>query len=101
MQAIGKGRVYEKDGKLWTTSRDVAEEFEKEHKVVLKAIENLECSQDFSRHNFVPSDYINSRGQTYPMFELTRDGFMFLVMGFTGAKAAKVVRDIRLNREPI
>lgn len=71
-----------------TTSLLVAERFGKDHKDVLKAIRNLECSEEFSRRNFAPSNY-QLRGKDYPMYIMTKDGFSFLVMGFTGLSAAK------------
>ena len=43
---------------------------------------------DFRQRNFAPSDYQNEQGRDTPCFEMTRDGFSFLVMGFTGVKAA-------------
>ena len=54
------GKRYEE--KLITTSLKVAEVFEKEHKNVLRSIDNL-------------------------VAEMDRDGFSLLVMGFTGEKA--------------
>ena len=76
-------------GGMFTTSLIVAQAFEKEHKDVLKAISNLECSEEFSRRNFAHTPYVHPQnGQTYPAFRLTRDGFAFLAMGFTGKRAA-------------
>jgi Rha family phage regulatory protein len=77
------------DGSLRTTSLIVAERFGKEHFHVLKAIENLECSQEFRASNFRCSSYLSRQGKTMPMIEMTRDGFMFLAMGFTGREAAQ------------
>src|SRR5687767_5873233 len=76
-----------------TNSLLVAEKFQKEHKVVLKAIRELGCSQNFSRHNFMPSDYTNDRGKTYPLYIITKDGFTMLAMSFTGDIAAKFKED--------
>lgn len=78
-----------KDGKIVTTSLAVAAHFGKQHKDVLKAIYNLECSEEFRQRNFAPSEYLNSQGKSQPYFEMTRDGFTFLAMGFTGKEAAK------------
>ncbi len=75
------------DGKVNTTSLDVAEKFSKEHKNVLRDIEKIECSQAFRRLNFEPSSYKNEQNKKQPMFRITRDGFAILVMGFTGKKA--------------
>lgn len=73
-----------------TTSVLVAEKFGKEHKNVLASINNLqsECSEEFWQLNFKPSNY-ESRGKTYPMYIITRDGFTMLMMSFTGKAAAK------------
>ena len=76
-----------------TTSLRVAEVFGKQHKNVLRDIQNLECSDDFRKLNFEPSHIIkqlpNNGSKKLPMYYITRDGFMFLVMGFTGKTAAK------------
>ena len=76
-----------------TSSLMVAEYFGKKHKDVLRAISMLECSSDFTGRNFAPCTYIselrNGVKRTLPMYYLTRDGFTFLAMGFTGKVAAK------------
>jgi Rha family phage regulatory protein len=71
-----------------TTSRIVARVFGKQHKHVLRDIEKLDCSVEFRRSNFGPSSYLNTQNKSQPEYQMTRDGFMFLVMGFTGAEAA-------------
>lgn len=72
-----------------TTSLVIAQAFDKEHRNVLQSIENLECSEEFRLLNFQHTPYIHPQnGQTYPAYRLTRDGFAFLAMGFTGKKAA-------------
>lgn len=75
-----------------TTSLRVAEVFGKQHKDVLKAVKSLDCSEEFRERNFALSkiDYQNGNiKKQLPMYYITRDGFMFLVMGFTGKTAAK------------
>ena len=71
----------------------VAEYFGKKHKDVLRAISTLECSADFTGRNFAPCTYTselrNGVKRTLPMYYLTRDGFTFLAMGFTGKVAAQ------------
>lgn len=76
--------------KAKTTSFKIAEKFDKEHKDVLKAIRNLECSESFNQRNFAPISYLDSYGRNQISYEMTRDGFMFLAMGFTGEKAAAI-----------
>lgn len=69
------------------TSLDVAETFGKEHKRVMQDIRELDCSEEFREHNFVPISYTDSMKRKKPMFVMTRDGFTLLAMGYTGEKA--------------
>jgi Rha family phage regulatory protein len=93
-----------------TTSIQVAEYFDKEHRSVLasirtlidggvqgfmqthgnviRKIESLECSIEFARLNFeLCSRTVN--GREFPMYELTRDGFSFLVNKMSGPEASE------------
>lgn len=82
--------VYEKGGKFWTDSKAVAEVFGKEHKHVLRDIKELIASnndKEFNESNFGLVIYLDKKGEQRPMFQLTRDGFAILAMGFTGSKA--------------
>ncbi len=79
--------VLEKKGQPVTTSRKVAEVFNRNHDDVLRSIRNLDCSSEFSLRNFAESNY-KIRGKMYPEYLMTKDGFAFLAMGFTGKKAA-------------
>ena len=78
------------DGHLTTTSVRVAEFFGKHHRDVLRAIDRLECSREFRLRNFAQSSWMNAQNRPQPMYRVTRDGFMMLAMGFTGAKAAQI-----------
>lgn len=68
----------------------VAEYFGKNHNHVLRGIQKLECSNEFRQSNFGQSYYINEQGKKQPCYCMTRDGFMFLVMGYHGKKAAAI-----------
>lgn len=82
-------QIMERDGTLRVSSRQVAANFGKRHDNVVRAIQNIECSDEFSLLNFEETPYVDPQnGQTYQMYEMTRDGFAFLVMGFTGKGAA-------------
>jgi anti-repressor protein len=81
--------VFIENNRPITDSLTVAETFGKEHKNVLRDIETLECSTEFSRLNFEQSEYTNERGRSYPKYNITQDGFAFLVMGYTGREAAR------------
>jgi len=72
-----------------TTSLIVAEVFGKNHKDVLRDIENLSCSGSFNERNFAPIEYTDSRNRSQKAYEMTKDGFSFLVMGYTGEKAGQ------------
>lgn len=77
------------DGKVRASSLLVAQKFGKRHTNVLRAIRNLECSAEFNRLNFELVEYIDDKGERQPSFELSKDGFAFLAMGFTGKAAAE------------
>lgn len=68
----------------------VAEFFGKHHDKVVRDIENLECSAEFNTSNFGVIRYTDSRGRKQRAYAMTRDGFMFLVMGYRGKKAAAI-----------
>lgn len=81
-------------GQPMTTSLKVAEVFGKRHDNVLRKLESLECSQDFRLLNFEETfqDVDMPKGATKrtPVWNMTKDGFIFLVMGFTGKQAAAI-----------
>lgn len=72
-----------------TSSLLVAKEFGKAHAKVMRDIENLNCSDEFRLANFGDSSFKNEQGREFPMLTMTKDGFSFLVMGYTGKKAAR------------
>lgn len=76
------------DNRLTTTSLAIAEHFNRNHKDVIKAINRLDCSSEFNQRNFAPVEYKDAKGEARPAYEITRDGFVFLAMGFTGRQAA-------------
>lgn len=55
---------------------------------MLAKITAVECSEEFTELNFKPSTYLDATGRSLPCFNMTKDGFTFLVMGFSGKKAA-------------
>lgn len=75
--------------RLVTTSLAISNHFGKKHAHILRDIKNLECSQEFRERNFAPTSYKTSQGKIQPAYEITRDGFVFLCMGFTGSAAAQ------------
>ncbi|KSM93526.1 hypothetical protein APA82_28180 [Pseudomonas aeruginosa] len=96
MQALEKAspvQVELVDGQITTTSIDVAAHFKKRHDTVLRAIRLLECSAEFIARNFaaiqIDIDLGIGRSRKGQAYRMTRDGFAFLAMGFTGKEAAK------------
>lgn len=83
-----------RDNQVVVSSRQVAEYFGKEHRNILRDIEdiiiqggmlNFEHTQMFHK-----TTYINEQNkQQYPMYLMNKDGFSLLVMGFTGKEALK------------
>lgn len=74
---------------LWTTSLLIAAKFKKRHGNVIRAIENMDCSAEFHRLNFELVNYLDDGGKPRKSFNISRDGFSLLAMGFTGPDAAK------------
>lgn len=69
------------------SSRQIAENFGKEHKHVLASIENITAENSALTNWFFKTTYQAGTGKNYPMYLMNRDGFTLLVMGFTGEKA--------------
>lgn len=82
--------VFIQNQEIKTDSLKVAEVFGKRHSDIIRAIKNIDCSIEFSERNFALANYLDEQGKSRPMHEMTKDGFIFLAMGFTGAKAAQI-----------
>ena len=76
----------------------VAEIFEKRHDHVLESIRELlkTCSKEFSVPNLWESTY-KVRGKEYPCYEMTKDGFTLVAMGFTGEKTIQF-KELYINK---
>lgn len=84
--------VFARDGKVFTDSHDIADKFGKRHDNVLAAIDKLLEEAPTLIPNFqetVVQRENPSGGKALKSraFNMTRDGFSILVMGFTGKKA--------------
>lgn len=81
------------DNKAITTSLIIAEVFEKKHKNIIQSIKNLDSDdleeEEFNRLNFQPTSYIDPMGRKQIMYNITRDGFVLLVMSYIGKQARK------------
>ena len=72
----------------FTTSFDVANVFGKRHDNIIAQIKALP-KDNFNALNFKAVEYLDKKGELRPCYNLTRDGFSLLVMGFTGERAYK------------
>ncbi|EJC2355928.1 Rha family transcriptional regulator [Campylobacter coli] len=77
-----------KENKVFINSLDLAKVFNKNHRHILQTTKN-QPQNDFTESNFILSTYKDKKGELRPCYNLTRDGFSLLVMGFTGEKAYK------------
>ena len=90
-------RVFAKGGEVFANSRDVAALFEKRHDNVLRDIENLiVAAPELAEgrllkfeESFVEVETGNGTFRQFRTFDMTRDGFSVLAMGFTGPRALK------------
>lgn len=69
------------------SSRQVAESFEKEHRSVLRNIEDIKAQNCALTPMFHETTYTAGTGKKYKMYLMNRDGFTLLAMSFTGSKA--------------
>lgn len=82
--------VVMKNKQAVTTSLAVAQAFDKNHKEVMRAINNkISSAQNCAQYKnmFAESFYRDSSGKQNKMYYMNRDGFTFIAMGFTGRKA--------------
>ncbi|HED0198838.1 TPA: Rha family transcriptional regulator [Salmonella enterica] len=86
--ALSHPQVTVENGRAVTTSVAVAEYFGKRHDNVIQKIKLLDCSSEFNALNFKDVTYTDAKGEKRPAYQITKNGFVFLVMGFTGKRAA-------------
>ncbi len=84
-----KGLTVIHEGMVMASSQLIADVFGKVHAKIVVDIEKLHCSDDFKVANFRTCFFTNKMNRQYKGYMLTRDGFSFLCMGFTGKKAAE------------
>lgn len=73
-------------------SLQVAEAFRKEHRNVMRDIRetSAKCSESFNALNFELVDYKDAKGETRPMYLLSKDGLMMVTMGYITPEAMRV-----------
>ena len=55
--------------------------------VTVRKTGNIKMPSEWGVSNFRQSSYFNVQGKEQPCYEMTKDGFTLLAMGFTGKKA--------------
>lgn len=83
-------KINSEKGLLTVTSREVAINFSREHKNVLRDIQHLLDigGSKMSRPMYIETKYQHPQNkQWYKEYLITKDGFSLLVMGFTGKEA--------------
>lgn len=80
-------KINNSNGTLTVSSLQIADDFGKQHKNVVQAIENIKAENSAVTPMFIESTYTAGTGKAYKCYDITRDGFSLLVMGFTGKKA--------------
>jgi anti-repressor protein len=73
--------------RMITTSRMIAETFNKRHDHVLRDIDNIRKDVPNFGEMFHETETQDSYGRQQRIYEITRDGFSLLAMGFTGSDA--------------
>lgn len=76
-----------KSGEPVASSRQVAENFGKEHKDTLESIRQILAAENSATKSMFYETTFENRGKQYPMYLMNRDGFTLLAMGFTGKAA--------------
>ena len=79
--------MYARNGTAYASSRDIAAFFGRRHDHVLRDIKALIAGAPSIASNFGAVDYQDAKGELRPAYEMTRDGFILLAMGFTGKTA--------------
>jgi len=77
--------VYIKQNRVLTDSLRLAEMFEGgRHTDILRKIRArlAKTPEDFSQRNFASSEYVDSRGKTQPMYEMTQLGFTHIAVSY-------------------
>lgn len=84
--------VTTKGNELKTDSRKVAMAFGKRHDNVMRDIRKIlpQINEEFNALIFEEVEYTDKKGEKRQMYEMTKDGFVLLTMGYTTPEAMKV-----------
>lgn len=78
------------DGIPMTSSKNVADKFDKQHRQILDNVRKIiETEPEFGRANFCATTYRSDQNKELPCYSMTRDGFAMVAMALTGKEAMK------------
>ena len=72
---------------VFTNTLIITEHFGRKHKNVLAIVERHLKNGSISRLNIKPSNFVNTRGRSYKMYEVDYKAFLVVVLSFTGKDA--------------
>jgi len=84
---------------VFTSSLKYSDEFGFNHRDTLEKIRNLTAEHSAVRFWFKEKDFLNNRGRKYQYFEMTRDGYMFLIMQMGNAKSKESINRIAKKQQ--
>lgn len=79
--------LFNQDGRILASSRDIAEKFGKRHDHILRDIESFQKDIPNFGEMFFEDELPDKYGRNQKIYWMNRDGFSLLCMGFTGKKA--------------
>ena len=87
-----KSLVEVKRGVVFCNSLQIAEEFMITHKQILEKIRNLTADIPTVKNEFEESEFTNERNRKYPLYHITRRGYMSLIMNLDAkSKESKIL----------
>lgn len=81
------------EGKVFATSKQVAEDFGKRHDNVLATIDSIKKDVLTFKEMFIETNIKDKYGREQRAYNLTKDGFTLLAFGFNGKKAMQFKLD--------
>jgi Rha family phage regulatory protein len=87
MDNLPKKIKYPKENIKIASSREVANIFNKKHHHIVRDIEMIEAPAKFKESNYIETKYTDKHNRPRKEYSIHRDGFILLILGFTGKEA--------------
>ena len=101
MNELVNVKIENKDGVLFVSSRDIAEQLGKEHSKVIRSLESILTEPNVASL-IILSEYKDRKGEMRKEYLLTKDGFtlyMFNIQGYNDFKMAYINRFNEMEKE--